>query len=164
MSLLEFCRTFNNWSFTKKQELTISQLSYVSIFLMMFCCQAVLATENPFKDISVIQLQNGLTVVLAPSQKAKTSSVKIVVEAGSGADTQPGTAHLLEHYLFYSNELGSETSYLEVIREKGTSVNAETGYYDTSYFATVNPENLKWLLQIYSKMIFNRKFDNQRMP
>lgn len=129
---------------------------------------SVVAAEkiaDPFQNIETFTLENGMRVFLNPGQNAKTIQVKVRVSAGSYSEEvgKSGAAHLLEHYLFTNENLGTGMSYLEAIKEKQGEANAETASKYTAYYATLPPRHTDWIFEVFSKMLFHRKFEEEKV-
>lgn len=118
-------------------------------------------TTDPYLGIEEYTFKNGLKVVLAPSNEAKTLQIRVKVKVGDYSDGpgQAGIAHLLEHSLFTNAKTQEGMTYLETIKEKGGSANATTSVSLTQYFATVPPKLSAWIIELFGKMLIDRKFD-----
>ena len=119
--------------------------------------------DDPFLMVTRETLPNGIHLVFAPNDKAKTFRMKIKVRAGFASETEEnaGVSHLLEHYLFTDARLKDDMSYVEMIREKGGSANGQTSEMETIYFATVPATESKWLSDLFYSMLFKRTFDQE---
>ena len=116
--------------------------------------------KDPSVHVRSVLLPNGLKVVTSPSEQAKTVQLKVVVRAGhfNEENGKAGVAHLLEHYLFTDAKMDPGMTYIDAIKEKGGSGNATTTTTATSYFATVPPRLAPWLVKIFGKILFQKKF------
>lgn len=114
--------------------------------------------RDPTANIQVSQLSNGMRVVYAPSEFAKTVQIRVRVDAGRWTEETAGLAHLLEHYIFKDAKMDRDMTYLEVIKENGGSGNAYVNDESTIYHATVPPDKAEWLVQTFGKMLVNKKF------
>ena len=133
------------------------------LFLLFSSSSSWSATDNPFKNIQYTVLENGLTVVLSPSSKAKNVAINIRVDGGRLAETKKniGVTHLLEHVVFTEAQLGTDQTYLQVITEAGGRVNAAVYDRETIFYATIGHEKSDWILEQFYKMIFHRNFDDK---
>lgn len=120
-----------------------------------------MSTPDPYAGIEGYTLSNGMRVILAPSEEAKTVQIRVRVKAGDFSDPegQSGIAHLLEHALFTNAKTSSGMSYLEIIKEKGGSANATTSETQTQYFATISSGLKSWIIELFGKMLMERNFD-----
>jgi predicted Zn-dependent peptidase len=118
---------------------------------------------DPNTGVQEFLLSNGLKVILAPSDRAKTVQIKVEVLAGHFNDKmgKAGTAHLLEHYVFTDAKLDESMTYIDSIMEKGGTANAMTTNKLTVYYATVPPRLTAWIIDVFSKIFFNKKFDEK---
>ena len=116
--------------------------------------------DNPYKGIETLHLKNGLTAVLAPSNTANLVKIRAEVKAGFQDEKwgKAGTAHLLEHYAFWSPALDPGLTYLDVIKEKGGSGNAVTQTRKTVFYAKIESKKGTWLLETFSKILFHKQF------
>ncbi len=114
-------------------------------------------SPDPYAAIERIQLKNGMTLFLAPSDETNVTSIRVEVAVGWEAETAAnrGVSHLLEHVLFRDKELKDEMSYLQLIKESGGSANGTTQSRMTSYFASIPSKKGTWLLEQISKMLLN---------
>jgi predicted Zn-dependent peptidase len=131
--------------------------------LVIFAATATTAVgETPERDpgasIRIKSLDNGLRVVYAPSENAKTVQILMRVNAGRWSEEKAGVAHLLEHYIFKDARMKADMTYLEVIEENGGSGNAFVVDENTTFYATVPPSKADWLLGIFGRMLINKEF------
>jgi len=96
------------------------------------------------------RLDNGLHVLLQPMPNAKTVSVNVTYNIGSGDESnlQYGYAHLLEHLMFSGTENIPDGLYNQLIRQSGGWTHASTDYDKTSYYQQIPAENLEQVLWI----------------
>ncbi len=100
-------------------------------------------------------LDNGLTIIGEVNKSAKSAAVGFFVKTGSRDETSGinGVSHFLEHMLFKgTKELGP----LEVNKafdRLGASVNAETGWENTFYYAPVLPEYLAEATRLWIELM-----------
>jgi predicted Zn-dependent peptidase len=113
----------------------------------------------PFKKIT---LNNGLRIILVPKDDSFSTTVLVLVEAGSKYETKEinGLSHFLEHMCFKGTEKRPHaidiTSELDSI---GASYNAFTGQEYTGYFAKAEPRHLDIILDVISDIYLNQIFD-----
>ncbi len=135
--------------------------------LLILCLGAPLrAGEDPYEGITIHELKNGLTVVLAPSGDARTIEVEARVHTGWTAETRrnAGAAHLLEHALFRDDRLGKDQSYAQHIKEKAAGyANGSTSWKSTSFTASVPSLKGAWVLNEFARMLFNRSFTQDQV-
>jgi predicted Zn-dependent peptidase len=129
--------------------------------LAMFIAGAAVAEpsgRDPGASIRIKTLDNGLRVVYAPSENAKTVQILMRVNAGRWSEEKAGVAHLLEHYIFKDARMKADMTYLEVIEENGGSGNAFVVDQNTTFYATVPSSKADWLLGVFGRMLINKKF------
>lgn len=140
----------------------------VGTFALALISTLANATEevsDPYAHVHSIKLKNGLKAVLAPSDTAKTFQIKVRVGGGiyNEVPGKAGVAHLLEHYLFTDAKLEKDMTFLEVIKEKGGSGNASTQPKETEYHATVPSHLAPWVVETFSKIVFEKSFEEERV-
>lgn len=94
------------------------------------------------REYEVVQLQNGMRVLLASDSNADKAACAVDVKCGSLCDgwEVPGLAHLLEHMLFFSsNKYPEEDAYRQFVTQHGGSTNAFTASLDTCFFFDIKP-------------------------
>lgn len=124
-------------------------------------------SSNDKKDYRVVQLANGLKVILIKSAKVESSNengesnenlaaVALCIGIGSFDDprTVPGLSHFLEHMIFMGSEkYPLENEYLQFLKSNGGDANALTEYEYTVYFFNVVenklPESLDRFAQLF---------------
>lgn len=127
----------------------------VSLCFLTLTTKAVDNAKDPYTLIEHIKLDNGLTIILAPSDEATLTAVRLEVGVGWEAEgpTTWGLSHLLEHVLFRDKQLKDEMSYLQLIREAGGEANGSTEARLTSYFGSIPYRKGPWLLENFAKML-----------
>ncbi|TRZ64243.1 MAG: insulinase family protein [Spirochaetia bacterium] len=113
-----------------------------------------------------ITLKNNLRVISVPMADALTTTVLILVEAGSEYETRKnnGISHFLEHMCFKGTEkrpssLGI-TSELDAI---GAAYNAFTSNQYTGYYAKAQPKHFDEILDVVSDIYLNPVFDQREI-
>lgn len=131
--------------------------------LIIFCFSGPVNAQDPFKDITSHELSNGLTVVLAPNEKAKNLTIQARVKVGKIVEYKHnlGVSHLLEHLLFRDSRFEEGQTYNELIKEAGGVINAEVGYLETAYYSTIPSSNGNWLVAQFAKMLFENTVDDE---
>jgi predicted Zn-dependent peptidase len=95
----------------------------------------------------------GFTVIFCPSPSPVTS-VRVLVNAGSLHETQPGTAHFLEHMFFKGTETMSAVDMNRTIAAIGES-NAFTASDRTVYYINTTTRNATKALKLLCEMLFH---------
>lgn len=113
-----------------------------------------------------ITLNNGLRLVMAPKADSLTTTLLVLVEAGSKYETREinGISHFLEHLCFKGTkkrpkniDIASELDSL------GASYNAFTGMEYTGYFAKVLPKHTEKIMEIISDIYLNPVFNPEEI-
>ena len=105
----------------------------------------------------IIQLLNGIEVVLVSNSNLTTGSAALVVN--SGYMTYPeseGVPHITEHMLFLGNEKNPSKSYiLDLVSKYYGNINGKTEEYMTSFFFDIGKEGFKEGLDAFASMFKN---------
>ncbi|MEK7356623.1 MAG: insulinase family protein, partial [Bdellovibrionota bacterium] len=133
-----------------------------AILLILFATHNAHAENiDPSANIKSVKLSNGLKVYLAPSEKATTTQLKFVIDAGTYMEEKgkAGAAHLLEHFLFKDAKLDKSMTYLEAIKENGGDGNAYVNSTETSFYATIPPTQIDWMIETFGNVLLDKTFD-----
>lgn len=122
------------------------------------------------KDYRLLELENGLKVLLVSDPQIDKASASLDVHVGSGSDLDgwQGIAHFLEHMLFLGTEKYPEADeYKRFIEDHGGQNNAYTSFDHTNYYFDVDVDELFPALdrfaQFFISPIFNEVFvDRER--
>ncbi len=111
-----------------------------------------------------ITLKNNLRVISVPMADALTTTILVLVEAGSEYETRKnnGISHFLEHMCFKGTE--KRLSSLDITSELdaiGAAYNAFTSNQYTGYYTKAQPKHFDEILDVVSDMYLNPVF-NQR--
>lgn len=114
------------------------------------------------KNFNKITLDNGLRIILAPEQDSLTTTVLILVEAGSKYETKEinGISHFLEHMCFKGTEKRPKS--IDIASELdgiGAQYNAFTGHEYTGYYAKAQPKHFDKILDVVSDIYLHQIFD-----
>lgn len=133
------------------------------------CLSLPLRAEPSSPEIVQYRLDNGLTVVLAPSRMSETVSTVVLYEVGS-ADEKPGRsgfAHLFEHLMFEGTH--DVPDYDAAISAVGGENNAYTEWDSTTYHNTGPKDALPEFIRLEADRMANlanavtqEDLDNQR--
>ncbi|MFA5099053.1 MAG: pitrilysin family protein [Candidatus Paceibacterota bacterium] len=113
-----------------------------------------------------ILLKNGLRVLSVPMKDALTTTVLVLVEAGSEYENKKnnGISHFLEHMCFKGTEKRSNS--LDITSEldsMGAAYNAFTSNQYTGYYAKAQPKHFDEILDIVSDMYLNPAFNSKEI-
>ncbi len=128
------------------------------------------ASLNRFgQGIERLTLENGLKLVLAPDNSAKTVAVSITYGVGSRDEGpgQSGFAHLFEHMMFQGSQHVAKGQHFTLISERGGSLNGTTSSDRTNYFEVLPSSELRlamWLEadRMRALAVNAENFENQR--
>lgn len=113
------------------------------------------------ENFNKITLENGLRIITIPKSDSLTTTVLVLVEAGSKYETKKinGISHFLEHMCFKGTKKRPKTidisSELDAI---GANYNAFTSLEYTGYHAKAQPKHFDKILDIVSDIYLNQTF------
>ena len=137
-------------------ERMLHRLIPVILFTMAACSMAVSQPLSP----SIVQMGNGLTVVLEEDHSSELIGIDVWVKAGSRFETPKdnGVSHFIEHLLFgVTNKRG----YGQMDREMeslGATLDAHTSRDYTHFSTTVSSRYLSKALDIFSDALYHSQF------
>ena len=112
--------------------------------------------------VQVLELDNGLQVVLAPASASGISTVNVWVKAGSVQDPpeRRGLAHYYEHMVFTGSKRfpGSANEWIE---SRGGYINATTTHEFTEYHAVIPSEHTLLAIELLADMMTRTAFSNR---
>ncbi|WP_104040971.1 M16 family metallopeptidase [Vibrio hyugaensis] len=117
------------------------------------------------------QLDNGLTVILAPEDSDPLVHVDVTYHVGSAREEigKSGFAHFFEHMMFQGSENVGDQQHFKIITEAGGTLNGTTNRDRTNYFETVPANQLEKMLWLESDRmgflldaVSQHKFEIQR--
>jgi len=106
--------------------------------------------------------KNGLRLLLVPQPQSPSTTVLVLVEAGSEYETRNnnGISHFLEHMVFKGTTNRPKPGMIACELESiGAQTNAFTGYEYTGYWAKAQASKTAKILEIVSDMYLNPIFD-----
>ncbi|MGL4849092.1 MAG: M16 family metallopeptidase [Clostridium sp.] len=113
----------------------------------------------------VIELKNGLKIVMEKIDGVNSVSVGVMVRNGSRDETEDinGISHFIEHMFFKGTEKRSFNGITSAIENIGGQINAFTGKETTCYFVKVLGSHIETGLDVLSDIILNSKFDKDEI-
>ncbi|MGL4873437.1 MAG: M16 family metallopeptidase [Clostridium sp.] len=113
----------------------------------------------------VIELENGLKIVMEKIDGVNSVSVGVMVRNGSRDETSEvnGISHFIEHMFFKGTEKRSFNGITSAIENIGGQINAFTGKETTCYFVKVLGSHIETGLDVLSDIILNSKFDKDEI-
>jgi len=130
---------------------------------------AIVSLERFGQSIERLTLENGLRLVLAADNSAKTVGVSVTYGVGSRDEGpgQSGFAHLFEHMMFQGSQHVAKGQHFTFISERGGSLNGTTSADRTNYFEVLPSTELPlamWLEadRMRALAVTAENFENQR--
>src|SRR3989304_99029 len=116
--------------------------------------------------LNKIILKNGLRIITIPMKESLTTTVLILVEAGSKYETKEinGISHFLEHMCFKGTEKRPTALAISTeLDEIGAIYNAFTSHEYTGYYAKVDKNHFDKALDVVSDIYLNQIFDEKEI-
>ncbi len=138
----------------------------LTVFLSIICLLALALTVpgaadqgNLFSRVQEHQLDNGLTVLLLPEDRAPIVSVQVWYRVGSRNEVlgKTGLSHLLEHLMFRGTEKYGPKAFSRLLQQAGANNNAFTSKDYTAYFETGPTASLRLFLELEADRMRNLK-------
>ncbi|MEK9168509.1 MAG: pitrilysin family protein [Patescibacteria group bacterium] len=113
-----------------------------------------------------ISLDNNLRIITVPMKDSLTTTVLVLVEAGSKYETKEinGISHFLEHMCFKGTKKRPRS--IDIFSELdgiGARYNAFTGMEYTGYYAKAMPEHFDKILDVVSDIYQNQIFNSEEI-
>lgn len=129
----------------------------IILFLLLVLITALSANA----DITRLELDNGLRVIIDEDHSVPLASVRVYVNTGSineGEYLGCGISHFIEHMMFSATDEWDKEYIENRLEELGAVGNAATWKDYTTYYHTVPSHNISELLKMYAKLLFKAKF------
>ncbi len=106
-------------------------------------------------------LDNGLRVIIVPTDYPDVVSMQIPVQTGSRNEVEPGKsgfAHFFEHMMFRGTERFPADSYTQMLKSAGADQNAYTTDDYTNYHVTFTKQDLEALIELEADRFRNLSY------
>ena len=123
---------------------------------------AVIISPNDDREYGLIELENGLEVILVSDPNAEKSAAALSIGLGAASDPEeyPGMAHYLEHMLFMgSAQFPEPDGFMAFTAEHGGMTNAYTGLDITNYMMMVENDAFAEALDRFSSFFTDPLLD-----
>lgn len=119
--------------------------------------------SDPYQSIEVHRLKNGMTIVVAPGDSARTVVVEMRILGGWNVEPpgKTGVSRVTAKALFRDRSLRFQQSYLQRVREAGGEAEASVTFDHTSFLATVPTIRGIWAINEFASMVFDRTLDEE---
>mgnify|MGYP001824055331 CR=1 FL=1 len=123
----------------------------------------VAAESNKIFDMPYLQrdLENGLRVVIVPTDYPDIVTIQIPVQTGSRNEIEPGKtgfAHFFEHMMFRGTEQYPADVYADILKKAGADQNAYTSSDLTNYHITFTKDDLEKVIEIEADRFQNLSY------
>jgi len=121
------------------------------------------AETNKIFDMPYLQrdLDNGLRVVIVPTDYPDIVTIQIPVQTGSRNEIEPGKtgfAHFFEHMMFRGTEKYPADVYADILKKAGADQNAYTSSDLTNYHITFTKDDLEKVIEIEADRFQNLSY------
>jgi zinc protease len=106
-------------------------------------------------------LDNGLRVIIVPTDFPDIVTIQIPVQTGSRNEVEPGKsgfAHFFEHMMFRGTEKYPADVYLNTLKKAGAKQNAYTTDDYTNYFITFTKDDLEKVIELEADRFQNLSY------
>lgn len=107
-------------------------------------------------------LKNGMRVILHQDNSTPILAVSVLYHVGSKNEdpSRTGFAHFFEHLLFEGSENIGRGEYMQLVKENGGTLNANTSYDRTFYYEILPSNQLELALWMESERLLHAKIEN----
>lgn len=107
-------------------------------------------------------LKNGMRVILHQDNSTPIVAVSVLYHVGSKNEesSRTGFAHFFEHLLFEGSENIGRGEYMQLVKENGGTLNANTSYDRTFYYEILPSNQLELALWMESERLLHAKIEN----
>ncbi|MBT8092607.1 MAG: insulinase family protein [Gammaproteobacteria bacterium] len=128
--------------------------------------QATAGTDRIF-DIPYLvrDLDNGLRVIVVPTDYPDIVSIQIPVQTGSRNEVEPGKsgfAHFFEHMMFRGTEAYPAQVYADILKKAGADQNAYTSDDYTNYHITFTKADLEKVIELEADRFQRLKYSEEQ--
>lgn len=137
------------------------RLRAIALLLATLWCYPSFA--NSIMNYTEFKLNNGLTVVVKPDQRAPVIMCLLMYHIGASYEPNgiTGISHALEHMMFKATKNYKSGDYSRIISENGGSLNAFTGTDYTGYHVQIGKDKLALVLKLEADRMANLLFDEK---
>ena len=110
-------------------------------------------------------LDNGLRVIVVPTDYPDIVSIQIPVQTGSRNEVEPGKsgfAHFFEHMMFRGTEAYPPEVYGDILKKAGADQNAYTTDDYTNYHITFTKDDLEKVIELEADRFQNLKYSEEQ--
>jgi len=114
------------------------------------------------RDYLMRDLDNGLRVIIVPTEYPDVVSIQMPVQTGSRNEVEPGKsgfAHFFEHMMFRGTKNYTQEEYGAILKKAGADQNAYTTDDYTNYHVTINKNDLETLLMLEADRFQNLQYE-----
>jgi zinc protease len=125
------------------------------------------AASNKIFDMPYLMrdLDNGLRVIIVPTDYPDIVSIQIPVQTGSRNEVEPGKsgfAHFFEHMMFRGTEAYPSEVYTDILKKAGANQNAYTTDDYTNYHITFTKADLEKIIELEADRFQRLKYTEEQ--
>ncbi len=147
-------------------------LLLAALIFVAACGQKEATVETPEKAAKIFDmpylmrdLDNGLRVIVVPTDYPDIVSIQIPVQTGSRNEVEPGKsgfAHFFEHMMFRGTEAYPPEVYADILKKAGADQNAYTTDDYTNYHITFTRDDLEKVIELEADRFKNLKYTEEQ--
>ena len=155
-----------------KRLISSSLLLLAAVTLFAACGQKEETVETAGKAAKIFDmpylmrdLDNGLRVIVVPTDYPDIVSIQIPVQTGSRNEVEPGKsgfAHFFEHMMFRGTEAYPPEVYADILKKAGADQNAYTTDDYTNYHITFTKDDLEKVIELEADRFKNLKYTEEQ--
>lgn len=141
----------------------------LSVALLIGACSKTTESPDPAAPAAKIfdmpylmrDLDNGLRVIIVPTDYPDIVTIQIPVQTGSRNEVEPGKtgfAHFFEHMMFRGTEQYPADVYADILKKAGADQNAYTTDDYTNYHITFTKDDLEKVIEIEADRFQNLSY------
>ena len=155
-----------------KRLITSLSVLFAVAALASACGQKAEVPAEPAKNAKIFDmpylmrdLDNGLRVIVVPTDYPDIVSIQIPVQTGSRNEVEPGKsgfAHFFEHMMFRGTEAYPSDVYGDILKKAGADQNAYTTDDYTNYHITFTKDDLEKVIELEADRFQNLKYSEEQ--
>ena len=155
-----------------KRLISCFSVVFAASVLMAACGQKEEAAEPPVTSSKIFDmpylmrdLDNGLRVIVVPTDYPDIVSIQIPVQTGSRNEVEPGKsgfAHFFEHMMFRGTEAYPSEVYGDILKKAGADQNAYTTDDYTNYHIAFTKDDLEKVIELEADRFQNLKYSEEQ--
>jgi zinc protease len=148
----------------------------IALSTLLAACGSADKTDEPTTDMAgtdkifdipyrVRDLNNGLRVIVVPTDYPDIVSIQIPVQTGSRNEVEPGKtgfAHFFEHMMFRGTEAYPADVYADILKKAGANQSASTTDDFTNFYITFTKADLEKVIELEADRFQRLKYSEEQ--